>query len=133
MGSRQINLSDEARNFCLSAFGDLRDRSSGVYGALMSTVDGHEVVFDFRKDMPANKISAMTSSMLALGESLAKEAELELCRFVITQNSNGIVVILRIGEKLLLTCMADQQTNLGMLLSSSRAAADAIAEKIKAS
>lgn len=100
----------------------------GAYGALVSTVDGHEVVYSLKRDIPPHKISTMNSSLLALGESIARESLQQFCQFVILENSDGRVVSLRINDILMLTCISTKNTNLGMLLSAGRNTADSLAK-----
>ncbi|MCP5451587.1 MAG: hypothetical protein H6972_13775 [Gammaproteobacteria bacterium] len=100
----------------------------GAYGALISTVDGHEIAYSLKRDLPTHKISTMNSSLLALGESIARESLQQLCQFVILENSDGRVVSLRINDILMLTCISSKSTNLGMLLSAGRNTADSLAK-----
>ena len=100
----------------------------GAYGVLISTVDGHEIAYSLKRDMPPHKISTMNSSLLALGESIARESLQQLCQFVILENSDGRVVSLRINQILMLTCISTKNTNLGMLLSAGRNTADCLAK-----
>lgn len=91
-----------------------------AYGAVISTVDGHEVVYKTKRDIPVHKISTMNSSLLALGETIARESQQKLCQFVILENSDGRVVSLRINNLLMLTCISSKEVNLGMLLNVGR-------------
>ena len=100
----------------------------GAYGALISTVDGHELVYTLKRDLPAHKIATMNSSLLALGESIARESQQQLCQFVILENSNGRVVSLRVNDFLMLTCISGKEINLGMLLSVGRNTASKLQE-----
>ena len=97
----------------------------------MSTVDGHDVTCKFKYDMPASKLAAMMSSMLALGETVAQEARQNECRFVIVESSDGYLLTLRLGERLILTTIAGKNTNLGMLHSVSRSAVEGIAARLR--
>lgn len=65
----------------------------GAYGVLISTVDGHEIAYSLKRDMPPHKISTMNSSLLALGESIAKESLQQLCQFVILENRDRKSVV----------------------------------------
>lgn len=103
-----------------------------AYGVLISTVDGHEVVHRAKRDLPIHKISTMNSSLLALGETIARESKQHLCQFVILENSDGRIVSLRINDLVMLTCISSKEVNLGMLLSIGRNAAGVI-EQILAS
>ena len=125
-----VNLSEDAARYCQQQFDDMMDSCEGIYGVLMSTVDGHDVARHFKRDMPASKLAAMTSSMLALGETVAREAKQQACRFVIVENSDGYVLTLRLGAKLVLTTIAGTGTNLGMLHSVSRLAVERIAAQL---
>lgn len=100
----------------------------GAYGALISTVDGHEIAYSLKRGLPTHKISTMNSSLLALGESIARESLQQFCQFVILENSDGRVVSLRINDILMLTCISSKSTNLGMLLSAGRNTADSLAK-----
>lgn len=100
---------------------------AGVYGLLIHTVDGHDLLSVFTRDLPSTKISTMTSSFLALGETIASESLQKFCQFAMLENSNGRVISLRINQILMLTCISTKESNPGMLLSTGKSAADAIA------
>ena len=117
----KFSLSDEAKGFILTIFDEMMDMCSGITGLVISTVDGHAVLFKFTdKPLAENRISAMTSSLLALGESLSKESRQSLCRYVIVQNADGYVITQRFGKALVLTAIADKNTNLGSLHTATR-------------
>lgn len=101
---------------------------AGVYGLLIHTVDGHDLLSVFTRDLPSTKISTMTSSFLALGETIASESLQKFCQFAMLENSNGRVISLRINQILMLTCISTKESNPGMLLSTGKSAADAIAK-----
>jgi predicted regulator of Ras-like GTPase activity (Roadblock/LC7/MglB family) len=70
----------------------------------------------------------MNSSMLALAETLARESSQKLCRFVILENSDGRIVNLRVNDTLLLTCVSNKDSNLGIVLNTGQNAANDLAE-----
>lgn len=107
---------------------ELLQKFDGVYGAIVSSIDGNYVLASLKREMPVATLSNMTSSLLALGESIARESSQRLCQFVILENSDGRVVSLRINEVLMLTCISNKKINLGMLLSAGRTAADMLAQ-----
>lgn len=110
---------------------ELLQKCEGVYGAIVSSIDGNHVLGTLKRELPVATLSNMTSSLLALGESIARESSQRLCQFVILENSDGRVVSLRINDVLMLTCISNKKTNLGMLLSTGRAAADALADLLR--
>ena len=73
-----------------------------------------------------NRIAAMTSSLLALAESMAKESEHGLCQHIIVQNGDGVIVTQRLGKSLVLTSMAGRGANLGMLHSVTKSGVEEI-------
>lgn len=129
--STTVKLSAEAEAFCREKLEALMESCHGVYGVLISTLDGHEVYKLFKREMPSSKLAAMTSSFMALGETIAREADQKLCRFVIVENSDGFVLTLKIGDRFALTTIAGKDTNLGMLHSFSKSSAEEIGRRIK--
>lgn len=115
-----INYSKEQLSACETKLDEFMRVCPGAYGVLISTIDGHELLYLLKRDIPVQKISTMNSSLLALGESIARESAQSFCQFVILENSDGRVVSLRINDILMLTCISSKDTNLGMLLSVGR-------------
>ena len=100
----------------------------GIYGMIISTVDGNEVMHVVEKEIPTDRLAVMNSSMLALAETLAKESAQRLCKFVILENSDGRIVSLRVNDTLLLTCVSNKDSNLGIVLNTGQSAAIDLAE-----
>lgn len=100
----------------------------GLYGLIISTIDGNELVSVLGQELPSNRIGTMNSSLLALSETIAKESGQRLCRFVILENSDGRVVCLRINRTLVLTCIATTSNSLGMVLNAGRKLAESLGE-----
>ena len=109
----------------------LFDAVPGLYGVLFATADGDPVSARVQEGMERDRLAAMSSSLVALGETMAKAAEQQQSEYAIVQNSDGYVVSLRIGKHLLLSAFARRDTNLGMLLSSCRSTAEHVSAKIK--
>ncbi|MEZ5592915.1 MAG: hypothetical protein R3F53_20305 [Gammaproteobacteria bacterium] len=106
---------------CLEQF---MSQAQGLHGAIVSSIDGNDLLAVLKREMPTNRLSGMTSSLLALGETVARESGQKSCQFVIVENSAGRVVCLRINRTLMLTCISSPDMSLGMLLSSGRQTAD---------
>lgn len=100
----------------------------GSYGVIVSSIDGNSVIHRVNQDLPIERLANMTSSLLALGETIARESLQCLCRFVILENSDGRVVCLRINQVLMLTCITGKQSNLGMVLNIGQKTSDGLAE-----
>lgn len=126
----KINLSDNAKSFINGKIDDMFDVCDDIYGAVISSVDGHLVMDIVKRELPTKKISAMTSSLMALGETVSKESEQGICEYVSVENREGRVMVLRVGDALTLTTLSSKNSNLGMVLSASTTAANAIGEAI---
>ena len=106
-------------------------QSQGLHGAIVSSIDGNDLLAVLKREMPTNRLSGMTSSLLALGETVARESGQQSCQFVIVENSAGRVVCLRVNHTLMLTCISSLDMSLGMLLSSGRQTADNLGKVIE--
>ena len=101
-----------------------------IDSCILSTVDGHEVFSLSQRPTATDRLSTMNSSILALAETMARESQQELCRFVILENSNGRIVVLRVNRHLLLTCVSNLDSKLGMVLTLGQRAAKSLAATI---
>lgn len=102
----------------------------GVYGVILSTVDGNALEQVLKRDISADRIATMNSSLLALAETLTRETHQQQNRFVILENSNGRIVSLRVNRTLLMTAISYQDSNLGMVLKISQNTANTLAGMI---
>ncbi|TDT37703.1 hypothetical protein DES49_2660 [Halospina denitrificans] len=126
-----IEIGQTGKALCRRVFDEMMSKSDAVYGILISTVDGNEVVHSFKSELSSEKLSAMLGSMLALGENIAAEAQQNNCQFVIVENGDGYILTLRLKEKLVLSVIASNEANLGILHSLSRNGAEKLASKLK--
>jgi len=127
----KIKFSDSAKSFIEEKINDMFDVCGDIYGAVISSVDGHLVLDVVKRELPVKKISAMTSSLMALGETVSKESDQGNCEYVSVINENGRVMVLRVGDSLTLTTLSTQDSNLGMVLSASTKATADIAEALQ--
>ena len=112
---------------CRAVLRNCIDGCDGLYAVILSSVDGNPVLSETRRQLPVDRIATMNSSMLALAETMARESGQRQCRFAILENSDGRLVSLRVNRTLLLTCVADRQGNLGMVLHTGQKTAESLA------
>ena len=108
---------------CLAHLQDFLSQTSGVTAALVATTDGFEVSSVLHQSLSAEKMAAMTSSILALGEAVLSEADLNDCQNVVIESGDGLIVMLAIGDtrkELLLSVIADRNAMLGQVLWAAR-------------
>lgn len=103
------------------------DSCLDIDGCIVSTVDGHEVGSKERHPIASERLATMNCSALALAETMVQEANQGLCRFLIIENTRGRIVIIRIDQYLLLTCLSTLDSNLGMVLNVAQRTATTLA------
>lgn len=108
---------------CLSHLQWFVSETSGVTAALVATTDGFEVSSVLHQALSAEKMAAMTSSILALGDAVLGEADLKDCQNVVIESGDGLIVMLAVGDarkELLLSVIADRNAMLGQVLWAAR-------------
>lgn len=107
----------------------LKDSVPDLSTACVATRDGFEIA-RLESDSDQRKLAAMASSMHALGDAIAAEASLGACRNVIIEGSAGKAVMLTVPDAAsnkVLIAAASSDTNLAMLLISSRTCCEQLA------
>lgn len=111
----------------------LVNSGTGITAAFISTSDGRHLLHH-SKDRDGHRVAAMSSSLLALGETVSRELTLDPCRNVLVECAGGYAVVLRIPDafgRLLLTCVSSNTGQLGMLLSKSKICATALGRGVE--
>lgn len=93
--------------------------NSDIRGGVISTVDGFEVAASLDRSLSAAKLSAMTSSLLALSEAISRESALGLSRDMVIDAERGRLLLMEIptaDSRLLLTVLCDDAVTLGQVL-----------------
>jgi len=106
------------REQCERVIRALVDAHAELTGALVSTVDGFEIAAVLPASFSAPKLAAMTSSLVALGESVSTEAGVGGCINVVIESQRGRLMMMDIqGESpTLLTVISDNSSTLGHVL-----------------
>ena len=124
----------EAAAHCDAALKWFMSHVTGVTAALVATTDGFEIAAIRNQGFSLEKMSAMSSSMLALGGAVLREAQFaNECQNVVIDGGKGLVVMLAVGEQrkeLLLAVAADNSAMLGQVLWASRSCCDRIRQSI---
>src|SRR5262245_33161389 len=121
---------------CQSRLDLLVETSAEVNGALVSTVDGFEVAARVDRSLSPEKLSAMTSSLLALAEAISQESGIGNCRDLVIDASGGRVLLMDIpsrSRKLLLTVLCDRGATLGSVLWAARNTRESILRDLDSS
>ena len=129
--SKRIKLTEEGARILENMLGHFVAETTGVYAALVSSSDGHALAQWSQSELHGSKLSAMSSSLLALGESLSRESGQQACQYVIVETLDGFLVDLRVGERMVLTVLARKDGSLGLLLSACHQLAQELSSRIR--
>lgn len=119
-----MKISDHAIEHSNNVFMEMMNACLGVKGILLSSIDGHHINSVGIAEDSQGRLTVMATSLLGLGETIAKEARQINCKYVIVENSDGYVLTQRLGEFMVLTITADKSTNLGLLHNVSKSGAE---------
>lgn len=127
------NLPAALRTAIEHAVQALHQRLPAAMGCIVATVDGRLVTHVVDNEADPQRIAAMTGSMVALGETIGREARIDRSQYVVVNALNGTLLAQRVPsrkELFVVSTLARPTTNLGMLLHETRSAADTIARAV---
>jgi len=116
---RSLREHPELPTACAAPLQHFVSTTSGVTAAVVASSDGFDIAAILHGTVAPEKMAAMTSSMLALGEAILGEADLSNCRNVIIESSDGLIVMLAIGDarrELLLSVITTGDATIGQVL-----------------
>ncbi len=105
----------------------LRDFQAGtpdVEASAVVSVDGLIMASSLPSGLDEDRISAMSAAMLSLGDRIAEELRRGRLHRVYIEGTEGIIVLMAIGEEAVLTVMARSQAKLGLIFLDMRRAAE---------
>ena len=104
---------------------------SGAVAVVISTADGFEVAARARDSAQSSRLSAMASSIAAIGAVIGDETLTGACKGIFIEADNGQIVMVEIRHPehaLILTVVTDAQALLGAVTYSARQTALALAK-----
>src|ERR1051325_5781790 len=96
MPSTSPRFAPQMRDTALARLQSLVTENSGIKLAVVTSGDGFEIA-SYPARPVSQKIAAMSSSLQALSEAIAKEAGLNDSRSLVVESENGTIVILGIA------------------------------------
>lgn len=94
---------------------DLQVSSPDVEAAAIVSVDGLSIASSLPGNFEEDRVSAMSASMLSLGERIATELGRGGLEQVYVKGERGYVILSSIGEDAVLTVLAREQAKLGLI------------------
>ena len=104
------------------------DESQEIQAAALVSLDGFTMASALPEGMHEDRVGAMSAAILGLGERAAAELGRGQLSQVFIEGDDGYVMLIAAGDRAVLTCLADIEAKLGLVLYDMRAAADRIAE-----
>ncbi len=103
---------------------NLMDSSPDVEATALVRTDGLTIASILPTDVEEDRVSAMSASMLSLGERIALELGRGHLDQVYIKGKTGYVLLTAVGDNAVLTVMARSDARLGLLLLDMRRAAN---------
>jgi hypothetical protein len=111
-----------------AALNALMEDSQEIQAAALVSLDGFTMASALPEGMHEDRVGAMSAAILGLGERAAAELGRGALSQVFIEGEGGYVMLIAAGGRAVLTCLADIDAKLGLVLYDMRAAADSIAE-----
>lgn len=96
----------------------LRDLQAGtpdIEASAVVSVDGLIMASSLPSGVDEDRISAMSAAMLSLGDRISSELRRGTLKRVFIDGSDGIIVLMAVGEDAVLTVLARAQAKLGLI------------------
>lgn len=114
---------------CDAALNDLMQEVKGIKAVVISTEDGFEIAARVENTAQIARLSAMASSLAALGAMAGEESQLGVCRSVVLEAAGGYIVIVQVHRddvSLIVSTVAGADAVVGQVLYYSKKAAAAL-------
>lgn len=106
---------------------DLQADTPDIEASAVVSVDGLIMASSLPAGVDEDRISAMSAAMLSLGDRIASELKRGSLDRVYISGSDGIIVLMAIGEEAVLTVLARSSAKLGLIfLDAKRATEDLV-------
>jgi predicted regulator of Ras-like GTPase activity (Roadblock/LC7/MglB family) len=96
----------------------LRDLQAGtpdIEASAVVSVDGLIMASSLPSGVDEDRISAMSAAMLSLGDRIASELRRGILSRVYIEGSQGIIVLMAVGDEAVLTVLARAEAKLGLI------------------
>lgn len=121
-----MNLEPRLTRAAQQAVDLVMNEIKGIKASVVSTEDGFEVASRVQNTGEIGRLSAMASSMAALGAIAGEENQLGACENLVIQATQGLIVVLqarRPDVTLVLSVVASRDALMGQILYASKQAA----------
>jgi hypothetical protein len=107
---------------------ELRNNSADVEAAVLLSSDAMALASNIGGDLDEDQISAMSASVLSLGERAAKELRRGVLDQVYIKGDLGYLLVMNCGPEAILAVLVSPQAKLGVLFMETKKTADDISQ-----
>jgi uncharacterized protein len=105
---------------------EMQASSPDIEASAVVSVDGLSVASALPQGVEEDRVSAMSASMLSLGERITSELGRGTLEQVYLKGEKGYVLLLSVGEEAVLTTLAREHSKLGLIFLEMRRAAESL-------
>ena len=111
-------IAPHLKNACDRAVSDLMQEVKGIKAVVMATEDGFEVAARVENTAQIARLSAMASSLAALGAMAGEESQLGVCHSMLMEAAGGYIAIVQVPRadvSLIVSVVAGRDAVVGQL------------------
>lgn len=122
-----MTIAPHLKTACDRALDDLMQAVKGIKAVVVATEDGFEVAARVENTAQIARLSAMASSLAALGAMAGEESRLGLCQSLVMEAAEGFIAIVQVRRadvSLIVSVVTGRDAVVGQLLYFSKQAAN---------
>lgn len=126
-----MNINSDLQRACDRALDELMQEIKGIKAVVVSTEDGFEVAARVENTAQTSRLSAMASSLAALGAMAGEESQLGVCDSLVMQATEGLIAIVQVRRtdvSLIVSVVTGGDAVIGQVLYYSKKAAQTLQE-----
>ena len=121
-----MTIAPHLKTACDSALNDLMQEVKGIKAVVVATEDGFEVAARVENTAQVARLSAMASSLAALGAMAGEESRLGVCHSLVMEAAEGFIAIVQVRRadvSLIVSVVTGHDAVIGQVLYFSKKAA----------
>ena len=121
-----MTISPHLKTTCDRALNDLMQEVKGIKAVVVATEDGFEVAARVENTAQVARLSAMASSLAALGAMAGEESQLGVCHSLVMEAAEGFIAIVQVRRadvSLIVSVVTGRDAVIGQVLYFSKKAA----------
>ena len=121
-----MDIDANLKRACDKALDELMQEVKGIKAVVISTEDGFEVAARVENTAQIARLSAMASSLAALGAMAGEESQLGVCNSLVMEAEEGHIAILQVKRReiaLIVSVVTGREALVGQVLYYSKKAA----------